>query len=398
MINTLRRCVIWPVWPLSGAARRRRIPTTSRALVNGATPTEEHGGNPVGDAVDAHPEEPGEPVEHDRRGPDQDPSLAGAQPAEDGGGGVVGGDGRAGVERPVRSRQRAPQRRVVETAHVHAAGREPLALGGELLVRHRQRVPTEQPMGVDGDRRPHAGRQDVDGAHVGGVELEIVLQRLGEAAHGELRRGVGGDRPAVAERGPHAVDAADVDDRRRRCSLQQREERPRRAVQTTPGDVERPLPLLGRIGDEALAAADAGVVEQQVDVVGCVLVAHRGGERLECVAVGDVQGGGGDADAGLGVAASPDGLVEAGPVDVAECQRATGRSEPLGQRPADAARGTGDHCQLAPLVHRCHPPTLGDGARRRRSDAGVARIDERGDDPAAVVPTRSPPSNVDMLV
>ena len=105
----------------------------------------------------------------------------------------------------------------------------------------------------------------------GALSLQIGDQRLGEALHRELRRAVGGVRHARPERRPEAVDAAGVDDvRLRRPSAASAGTRACR-VDAAPADVERPLPLLAAVGDHAAAAADAGVVEQQVDPVGAVL-------------------------------------------------------------------------------------------------------------------------------
>ena len=59
-------------------------------------------------------------------------------------------------------------------------------------------------------------------------------------------------------------------------------------VHATPADVERRLPLGAVVGDEAATTADAGVVEQQVDVVGVVLGDHGVAERVQLCLVGDV--------------------------------------------------------------------------------------------------------------
>ena len=48
----------------------------------------------------------------------------------------------------------------------------------------------------------------------------------------------------------------------------QRQEHPRADIDPAPADVEGPLPALPRVGDDRAAAADAGVVEEIVDVVG----------------------------------------------------------------------------------------------------------------------------------
>ena len=52
---------------------------------------------------------------------------------------------------------------------------------------------------------------------------------------------------------------------------QQRHEGAHAVVHAAPADVERALPHGAVVGDDGAAAADAGVVEQQVDVIGLVL-------------------------------------------------------------------------------------------------------------------------------
>ncbi len=59
-------------------------------------------------------------------------------------------------------------------------------------------------------------------------------------------------------------------------------------VDAEPADVEGALPFRALVRDHAAAAADAGVVEQQVDLVGVVVARHLGGEALDVVLVGDV--------------------------------------------------------------------------------------------------------------
>src|SRR4051794_15103531 len=99
------------------------------------------------------------------------------------------------------------------------------------------------------------------------VETEVGDQRLREALDGELRRAVGGVGDVRAERRPEAVDAARVDDVAFLAGEQQRQERARAEVDAAPADAEGAIPLRPFIGDEAAATADAGVVEQQVDVL-----------------------------------------------------------------------------------------------------------------------------------
>jgi hypothetical protein len=67
---------------------------------------------------------------------------------------------------------------------------------------------------------------------------------------------------------------------------QQRQERARGVVDAAPAHAERLLPQRAIAGDEAAAATDAGVVEQQVDVID--LARHRRGKRRDLRFVRDV--------------------------------------------------------------------------------------------------------------
>src|SRR5690606_9880685 len=84
------------------------------------------------------------------------------------------------------------------------------------------------------------------------------------------RGAVRGVRHLGAQGGPEAVDAADVGDAGLVGGDQGREEGAGAVVDAAPAHVEGALPLVGRVGDEAAAAGDARVVEQQVDVGGLV--------------------------------------------------------------------------------------------------------------------------------
>jgi hypothetical protein len=81
-------------------------------------------------------------------------------------------------------------------------------------------------------------------------------------------------RDAWPDRRPKTVDAAGVDDVALLGVLQHRQKRAGAVVDTTPADVERTLPFVVAIGNHAAAAADTGVVEQQVDLVDLVTVGN----------------------------------------------------------------------------------------------------------------------------
>jgi hypothetical protein len=69
---------------------------------------------------------------------------------------------------------------------------------------------------------------------------------------------------------------------------QQRQKSARTVVDATPADVECPLPFLAAVDDEAAAAADTGIIEQQMDPVGGVTVGDLGAEALHLREVGHV--------------------------------------------------------------------------------------------------------------
>src|SRR4030081_3231780 len=103
------------------------------------------------------------------------------------------------------------------------------------------------------------------------VQTEIVYQRLGESLHGEFGRAVGGVRDAHADGGPETVDAAGVDDVTLSGLHQHRQKGADAEINPAPADVEGSFPLLPGVGEQAAAAPDAGIVEQQMDLVGRLL-------------------------------------------------------------------------------------------------------------------------------
>ena len=88
-------------------------------------------------------------------------------------------------------------------------------------------------------------------------------------------------RGAWPDRGPKAVDAAGVDDVALLGVLQHRQKRAGAVIDAAPADVERALPFVAAIGKHAAAAADTGVVEQQVDLVGLLTVGNLVAKPLD---------------------------------------------------------------------------------------------------------------------
>src|SRR5271167_5119017 len=68
-----------------------------------------------------------------------------------------------------------------------------------------------------------------------------------------------------------------------------RQKRAGAVIDAAPADVERALPFVAAVGNHAAAAADTGVVEQQVDlVVGLVTVGNLIAKPIDLRPVGDI--------------------------------------------------------------------------------------------------------------
>src|SRR5207244_8290105 len=104
----------------------------------------------------------------------------------------------------------------------------------------------------------------------------------------EIRGRICGIRDAWLDRGPKAVDATGVDDVALLGVLQHRQKRAGAVIDAAPADVERALPFVAAVGHHAAAAADTGVVEQQVDLVGLVTVGNLVAKPLDLRPVGDI--------------------------------------------------------------------------------------------------------------
>ena len=194
---------------------------------------------------------------------------------------------------------------------------------------------------------------------------KVGHQRLGEALHGELRGAVGGVRHARHQRGPEAVGAGGVDDVALVGAHQHRQERPARIVDAEPVDLEDTVPLLPVGQHEAAAAADARVVEEQVDAVGVVLARHVFGEApyLRFVSdVGDVAGEGHALRAAVGIAKAR-GLRHVFGEQIAHRHAGALRHQLAHQLAAHARAAAGDDGELACEI--LHPFLLVGPGRQR---------------------------------
>jgi hypothetical protein len=147
------------------------------------------------------------------------------------------------------------------------------------------------------------------------------------------------------DRGPKAVDATGVDDVALLSVLQHRQKRAGAVIDAAPANVERALPFVAAIGNHAAAAADTGVIEQQVDLVGLVVVGNLVAKPLDLRPVGDI----GD------VRRDPQPLrqsrrlaqslrfCQAGRRDVAHCDIAGFRHQLADQLAAHSAATAGDY-------------------------------------------------------
>src|SRR5262249_57837827 len=95
-------------------------------------------------------------------------------------------------------------------------------------------------------------------------------------------------RDAWPDRGPKAIDAAGVDNVAFLGVLQHRQKRAGAVIDAAPAGVERALPCGAAIGNHAAAAADTGVVEQQVDLVGLSAVSNLVAKPLDLRPVGAI--------------------------------------------------------------------------------------------------------------
>src|ERR1035437_9294975 len=213
------------------------------------------------------------------------------------------GGGRRGRRRILAKAAGALRRKRLYVLIRHLGGVD--AHGGDAYARQRD-FALAQAVGI-GAALHFAGIGNDGGADVAGhhdrafdvrrVQPEIVDQRFGETLHGEFGGAVGGVRHAHSKRGPEPVDAGGIDDVALVGLYQHRQEGADAEIDPAPADVEGLFPLLPGVGEQAAAAADAGVVEQQMDLVGRLLLDDLIAEALELVLDRDVGDMGGDAQA-----------------------------------------------------------------------------------------------------
>ncbi len=193
------------------------------------------------------------------------------------------------------------------------------------------------------------------------VQLEVGHQRLGEALHRELGGAVGGMGGVRPDAGPKSVDAAGVDDVALVRLQHHRQKGAAPQIDPAPADVEGPLPLFARIIDETAAPGDAGVVEQQVDLVGVQLLGDLALKPLHLGLVrhvGDVRG---DARAlGLAVGlAQPRGFRHGGCGHIAHGHVTALGYQLASQFAAHARAAAGDDRDLAgKVLHGAQSPKV----------------------------------------
>jgi len=150
-----------------------------------------------------------------------------------------------------------------------------------------------------------------------------------------------------SDRRPEAVRAAGVDDVALVGALQHRQEGAGAVIYATPADVECPFPLVAAVGDHAAAATDAGVVEQQMNLVRAVALCDLVAKSLHLRGVGHVGKVSGDA----GPAAVPLPRRAAASPSFPALRRRTSRRCRLPPRAGGRAR--------APYPSRRRTPRLG---------------------------------------
>ena len=177
------------------------------------------------------------------------------------------------------------------------------------------------------------------------VDPQVGDQRLGEPLDREFRGRIGGMRDAWPDRRPKTVDAAGIDDVALLGVLQHWQKRADAVIDTAPADVERALPFVAAIGNHAAAAADTGVVEQQVDLVDLVTVGNLIAKPLDLRPVGDIGDVRRDAQPlrQSRRLAEPLRFRQAGRRDIAHCDIAGFRHQLADQLAAHSAAAAGDY-------------------------------------------------------
>ena len=142
---------------------------------------------------------------------------------------------------------------------------------------------------------------------------------------------------------------------------EQRQEGSGAVVDAAPTHGEAPVPRFTGVGEEAAAAAQAGVVEQEVDVVGLVLLDDLVAEREDRLLRRDVAEVGGDPRVRRRFLGHRPGLVELVGREVARGDVASGRDQLQHQLAPHAARATRDDRQFS--VEVLHGPDHGTAPR-----------------------------------
>ena len=187
------------------------------------------------------------------------------------------------------------------------------------------------------------------------VIAQVGHERLGEALHREFRRAVGGLRDAGHQRRPEAVGARRVDDMPFARALQHREEGAARIIDAEPADLEHAVPFGPVVEHEAAAAADAGIVEEKVDVIALVIACDLRGEACDLILLADVGDVAGDPHALRHAVrfAQRDRFGHAVGEQVAHGDAGALGNELAHQLAAHAGATAGDHRQLsAEILHR----------------------------------------------
>src|ERR1019366_5985495 len=155
------------------------------------------------------------------------------------------------------------------------------------------------------------------------------------------------------------VHAAGVDQDAAAARDEQRQERAGAVIHAPPVNGERALPHLPAAADEAFAATDTRVAEDQVDVIAGVPVEQLIAEPQDLRLIGDVTGMAGDPDAGRGGPPRPGrGPRDGVRVQVACRDRASLRRQLADKLAAHAGTASGHHRKLPrERVHSPTPPT-----------------------------------------
>jgi hypothetical protein len=187
---------------------------------------------------------------------------------------------------------------------------------------------------------------------------------------GEARRAVGGDRRRARTcRGPETGHAAGVDQDAVAAGDQQRQERAGAEVHALPVDGEGSLPLLAGVLNEAGAAEDARVAEDQVDVIGGMLPEQLSAEPQDLRLIGDVANMASDPDAGRSGRRQITWLsLTPGKISEPSCAK-TSSSTAFARRSADVSSG------LPPVSAVRRKIGHGHALRLRSSRSGVAHAD-----------------------